>query len=397
MKKLTTLLMCLMLVAAAASAKPRKQLKKAKAINDSAFVADFSAMMDSLKVVGANVVVVKDNKIAYTHSFGLKSRELGEDMTPDAIFRIASISKSFAATAIMQLAEKGKIDLQGDVSQYLKFKVRNPKYPDVVITPEMLMSHTSSLNDTQGYWESFDSVDPSKNPDYAKCYNDYKPGTGYSYCNYGINILAAVVENVSGERFDRYVVKHIMKPLGLKGSHNVEDFDSTRFVTLYQMKDGVFVPQPQAYKRPAALHHYQMGESTVCFSGAGGVKISAPDLAKYMLMHMNYGKSPLSARRVLSTASARRMQTVITDDANANVGRLKERAGLGLVRTDEMTPGVDLVGHTGGAYGMIGAMFFNPEKKYGFVVLANSWGNIKVLQHSITLMYEHFIGPLPKK
>ena len=85
MKKLTTLLMCFLLVAAAACAKPRKHLKKAKAFNDSAFVADFSAMMDSLKVVGANVVVVKDNKIAYTHSFGLKSRELGEDMTSDAV------------------------------------------------------------------------------------------------------------------------------------------------------------------------------------------------------------------------------------------------------------------------------------------------------------------------
>ena len=398
MKKLTTLMMCFLLVAAAACAKPRKHLKKAKAFNDSAFVADFSAMMDSLKVVGANVVVVKDNKIAYTHSFGLKSRELGEDMTSDAVFRIASISKSFAATAIMQLAEKGKVDLRADVNKYLKFKVRNPKYPDVVITPEMLMSHTSSLNDSQGYWESFDPVNPDKNPDYAKCYNDYKPGTGYEYCNYGFNILAAVIEQVSGERFDRYVVKHIMKPLGLKGSHCVDDFDSTRFATLYALQNGVFVPQPQAYARPEVLDHYQLGIHTARLSAAGGVKITASDLAKYMLMHMNYGKSPLAARRLISAESARRMQTVITQDANAYVGKAeKELAGLGLMRTCELTPGVELVGHTGGAYGLRSAMFFDPNKKFGFVVITNGSASSKVLQRSLTLMYEHFIGPLPKK
>ncbi len=398
MKKILTLTLCLMLAAGAVSAAGKKQAKRPVRVSDTAFVADYEAMMDSLKVVGANVVVVKNNRIVYSHSFGLKNRERGEEMTPSTIFRIASISKSFTATAIMQLAEKGKIDLKADVSKYLDFKVQNPKYPDVPITAEMLMSHTSSLNDTQGYWESFDAVDPAINPDYAKCYNDYKPGTGYEYCNYGFNILSAVIEKVTGQRFDSYIVQHVMKPLRLKGSHCVDDLDTTRFATLYAMQNGVFVPQPQAYARPDVLDHYKLGKHTARLSAAGGVKITASDLAKYMMMHMNYGKSPLTKARVISEASARRMQTVITDDANAYIDKAeKERAGLGLMRTDEFTPGVELVGHTGGAYGLRSAMFFDPVKKFGFVVITNGSASRKVLQRSLTLMYEHFIGPLPKK
>lgn len=388
-KKIMFLAMCLLLAASVADAKSKKGGKAAARIDDAAFVADYEAMMDSLKVVGSNVVVVKDNKIIYSHSFGLKNRERGEEMTPNTIFRIASISKSFTATAIMQLVEKGKLDLKADVNKYLDFKLRNPKYPDVPITLEMLLSHTSSLNDSQGYWESFDAVNPDTNPDYAMCYNDYRPGTGYEYCNYAFNIMSAVIEKVSGQRFDRYIVQHIMKPLGLKGSHCVDDLDSTRFATLYAMENGVFVPQPQAYARPDVLDHYQMCKNTARLSAAGGVKITAMDLAKYMLMHMNYGKSPLAKARVISEASARRMQTVITDDANANTE--KERAGLGLMRADEFTPGTELVGHTGGAYGLRSAMFFDPVKKYGFVVITNGSGSRKVLQRSLTLMRDHFI------
>ncbi|MDO4510285.1 MAG: serine hydrolase domain-containing protein [Bacteroidales bacterium] len=399
MKHFLSIALCLLLVAGTASAKGKKRQAAAKPIADSAFVADYEALMDSLKVVGSNVVVVKNNKIVYSHCFGLKNREMGEELTPDAIFRIASISKSFTATSIMQLVEKGKLDLKADVNKYLDFPLRNPRFPDVPITLEMLMSHTSSLNDTQGYWTDFAPLNPATNPDgYAKCYNDYRPGTGYEYCNFAWNVMAAIIEKASGMRFDRYVVQNVMKPLGLKGSHCVDDLDSTRFVTLYAMENGAFVPQPQAYARPDVLDHYEMCKHTARLSAAGGVKITARDLAKYMLMHMNYGKSPLAKRRVMSEASARRMQTVITDDANAYVDKAeKERAGLGLVRAEEYTPGIELVGHTGGAYGLRSAMFFDPVKKYGFVVITNGSAGRQVLQRSLTLMHEHFIGPLPKK
>ena len=139
---------------------------------------DLQAMMKKMDVVGLSVVVVKKGEIIYTHSFGLKSIENNEPLTDEHIFRIASISKSFSATSIMQLAEAKKLSLEDDFSNLVGFKIRNPKYPNTVITLKMVMSHTSSINDSQGYF-NLDVINPNKNPDWAKCYNDYEPGTGY--------------------------------------------------------------------------------------------------------------------------------------------------------------------------------------------------------------------------
>jgi CubicO group peptidase (beta-lactamase class C family) len=133
-------------------------------------------MLDG-KAVGLSVAVVKKGKLVYNRSFGLKSIEDNQPMTNDCIFRIASISKSFSATSIMQLVEAGKVSLDTDVSDILGFKVRNPRYPDVVITLKLMMSHLSSINDSQGYF-SFDAINPAKNPDWAKCYNACEPGQG---------------------------------------------------------------------------------------------------------------------------------------------------------------------------------------------------------------------------
>lgn len=144
--------------------------------------AGLGQIMKDDKVVGFSVAVVKNNKIVYTKSMGMQDIEKNLPLTDKAIFRIASISKSFSATSIMQLIEAGKLSLDDDFSDLVGFKVRNPKFPNRVITLRMIMSHTSSVNDSQGYF-SFDVINPAKNPNWEKCYNDYEPGKGYMYCN----------------------------------------------------------------------------------------------------------------------------------------------------------------------------------------------------------------------
>src|SRR5690606_20997813 len=119
------------------------------------------------------------------------------------IFRIASISKSFSATSIMQLVEAKKLSLNDDFGNLVGFKIRNPKYPETVITLRMVLSHTSSINDSQGYF-NLDVINPSKNKDWAKCYTDKAPGTNYLYCNLNFNMVGAVIERTTGQRFDSY-------------------------------------------------------------------------------------------------------------------------------------------------------------------------------------------------
>ncbi len=145
MKRTILLLFALLFASASLFAQPEKA---AQAIRQ---------LMQEKPVMGLSVAVVKNNKIVYTHAFGLKDAENNIALKTDDMFRIASISKSFSATSIMQLVEKKKLKLDDDVSNLIGFKVRNPDFPGTVITLKMLLSHTSGLNDSEGYF-SLDAI-----------------------------------------------------------------------------------------------------------------------------------------------------------------------------------------------------------------------------------------------
>ncbi|WP_315814822.1 serine hydrolase domain-containing protein [Paraflavitalea speifideaquila] len=208
--------------------------------------------MKQSKVVGLSVAVVKNNQLIYTHSFGYKDLETNTPLTDSSLFRIASISKSFTATSLLQLVKAGKLSLHDDVSDLVGFQVRNPRYPDTRITLRMILSHRSSINDSQGYF-TLDAINPGKNPNWAKCYNQYAPDSGYMYCNLNFNLAGAILEKYSGERFDQYVKHHILDPLGLYGGYCVDSLDRSRFATIYEYKadSDKFIPSPGAYA-PAA-------------------------------------------------------------------------------------------------------------------------------------------------
>ena len=345
--------------------------KKSQDVDVAAFEDGIEQIRKDLHNTGLQVVVVKNNAIVYSKAFGYKNVATGEPLTEDNLFRIASISKSFTTTSLLQLAEQGKVSLSADVSELAGFPIRNPRYPDTPITLEMLLSHTSSLNDNEGYF-TLDVVNPDVNPDWALCYNDYAPGEGYEYCNLNLNLAGSFLEKISGERFDRYVYNHVLKPLGLYGGYCIDSLDRSLLASLYEETEdvngvegdpfGKFVcVDDEAYApRSERIQNYRFGYDTPVFSPTGGMKLSARSLAQYMLVHINYGTSP-SGVKIISESSARSMQTPRSED---------EHYGLSLWQTDRYSPGVTLVGHTGGAYGMRSAMFFNPVEKYGFVVIS---------------------------
>ena len=350
--------------------------------------AGIQKIMQEEKVVGFSVAVVKNNKIIYTHSFGMQDIEKNIPLTDNAIFRIASISKSFTATSIMQLVEAGKLSLDDDFSNLVGFTVRNPKFPNTVITLRMVLSHTSSINDSEGYF-TLDAINPSKNPNFAKCYNNYEPGKGYAYCNLNYNMTGAVIEKITGERFDQYVKHHILDPLGIYGGYCVDSLDKSRFATLYEYnKDSAkFVASPAAYNpRSEEIKNHTIGYTTPIFSPTGGMKISATDLAKYMIMHARNGK--FKGGRIISKKSSIEMQTKLSDDENY---------GLALETTSKLIAGETMCGHTGSAYGLYSAMFFNVKRKMGIVVICNGCGSSfdsgynTVIKRTVNTLYDAFI------
>jgi CubicO group peptidase (beta-lactamase class C family) len=346
-------------------------------------------IMQETPVMGLSVAVVKNNKIIYTHSFGLKDAETKTPLANDNIFRIASISKSFSATAIMQLVEAHKIDLDQDVSELVGFKMRNPKFPETVITLRLMLSHLSSINDSQGYF-TLDSINPAKSDNWFKCYNNYEPGKGYNYCNLNFNMIGTIIEKISGERFDSYIQKHILKPLSLYGGYHVEGLDKTKFASIYEYKtdSAKFILSPGAYApRTAEIAAYEMGYSTPIFSPTGGMKISAKDLATYMMMHCNYGK--YNGVRIISKKSSKRMQTPASEI---------EQYGFAIETSTKIIDGKVMTGHTGSAYGLYSAMFFNPDEKFGIVVISNgchpgySNGYNAVIRKTVNALYQNLIN-----
>ena len=334
---------------------------------------DIEKVMQDNKAVGLAVAVVKDTNIVYSKAFGLKDIEKNEPLELDDIFRIASISKSFTATGIMQMVEQGKIKLEEDVSELVGYPIRNPKYPDTPITVRMLLSHTSSINDSEGYYQPgvINILNPAVNETYANAYNDYEPGTSYGYCNLNFNMMGTILEKVSGERFDKYIVNHILKPIGVEGGYEVATLDFTKFVTLYEY-DAVndkFIPSPEAYApRRDQIANYEFGFSTPVFSPTGGMKLTPIGLAKVMMMHMHKGLAYNNGQpvRVIEESSAEIMQSRIaypTDEGDAY--------GFAIRTTEQLIDGVLMKGHTGGAYGVLTAMFWQPDENWGLIIMTN--------------------------
>lgn len=354
-------------------------------------------VMNDYQAVGIAAVIVQDGQIVYEKAFGHANLDSQTPLTTNHFMRIASISKSFTATSLMQLVEKGVISLDDDVSDLIGFQVRNPHHPEVPITLRMVLSHTASFRDPENY-STLDHINPAVNGDCRATYYDYAPGTGYNYSNLGLNFAGAILEKVSGVRFDRYVKDNVITPLGLHAGHNNDELDSTRRAAIYRYRDGQYV-ESDAYGSVAhRLDDYIMGYSAPIFSPTGGVKISAHDLATYMMMHMNYGQ--LNDVRIISEESAKTMQTPVwiklTDDY------YEDQYGLCLMEFVDFlddphynTPGNYPMGHTGDAYGLRSIMMWSPADGWGIVAITNGYvinPEKDVLEALTNAIYKAYFG-----
>ena len=353
---------------------------------------ELKEIIEKNKAVGLAVVAVKDGAIVYNKSLGYKDLENQIALGDSDIFRIASISKSFTATAIMQLVEQGKLNLDADISDLLGFKVRNPKYPKVPITVKMLLSHTSSMNDSNGYF-SINRINPDSSATWQTAWNEYEPGSNYEYCNLGYNTLGTILERISGERFDKYIVNNILNPLGVYGGYEVLSLDSTKFVKIYSYNkaDSTFTHSPDAYAtRAEEIENYVFGHSTPIFSPTGGLKISALDLAKVMMMHMNNGS--LNGVKIIDSVSSAMMQSKVADKTDEG-----DYYGFAIRTSDQLLDNHTMIGHTGGAYGVYTSMFWNKDKDFGFIVMTNGCNgryenNFMAIHREVdACLYNHFI------
>ncbi len=169
---------------------------------------------------GAAVAVVQNGSVIHANGYGLADVEWNVPIGTDTVFRLASVSKQFTATAIMMLAEQGKLSVSDPLTRFL------PKYPmsGHTVTVEQLLNHTSGIfsytSDPEFGTKMRRDLTPQQLCDeFSKIPFDFKPGTRYAYNNSGYVLLGMIIEQVSGMSYADFIQEHIFKPLGMKQSY----------------------------------------------------------------------------------------------------------------------------------------------------------------------------------
>lgn len=349
------------------------------------------SIMNEYKVIGLQAQVIKDGRTVWSNQYGWANLQKQIPVNSSTFFRVASISKTAVATAIMQQFEQGKFELDDDISDCLGYTVRNPHFPHDKITFRHVMTHTTSLQgdeETGDVYVTFSQACQNSNPPSLeqvvtpngrfytdKLWSPVKPGESFAYSNLTTMILGTLLEKLSGQRMDIYCREHVFAPLGMDhSSFNLQDFsDLNDLGVLYSFEpsDNEFTVGTDDLRgrkpEPLDLRNYVPGTTGAIFSPQGGLRTNSADLSKYLLMHMNNGE--LGGTRILSEETARLMHQV--HFSNTRPGELFTDIGLQFQITDQFVPGKKMVGHSGEAYGLLSAMYFSKEEKFGIVFIMN--------------------------
>ena len=215
--------------------------------------------MESDHLPGVAACIVKNGELFWSKGYGRADIERNIPMTPDSIQNVASISKTITTTAIMQLWEKGRFQLDDDINKYLSFSVHNPFNPNIPITFKHLLTHTSSIKDGSAYVESYSRGDPdislknwikeylTPNGTYYNKEENYfnlKPGEKWNYSNVSFGLLGVLIEEISNKSFADFCKEHIFLPLDMQESAwYLSELDISKHVVPYAyVEEGQYFP-----------------------------------------------------------------------------------------------------------------------------------------------------------
>lgn len=361
--------------------------------------SELETVFDSYQLMGMSVWVSVNDTSEQFH-FGLRDFNRDLPMNADSKYRIASVSKSVTALGLIKLYSDGLFDLDDDVSDYLGYTLRNPQYPNTPITFRMVLSHTSSLQDGDGYnpflQGTFNQLPVPNITEVLLSDGDYyttnmwrteTPGTFFAYSNINFGLVGALIEKISGERFDMYMKNEILDPLEIDASYNVRDLTDINDVAVLYRNNGGWQPQADNYQGiipdPLDIGDYVPGTNGIYFGPQGSLRISAEGTGVFLdYLETNGVDTGLS----INPQALQEMKAIAWDYDGSNGDNyfgLFNRWGLGLhhanVNTGDQICNLgtydSFIGHPGEAFGLVSDAYFNTQQNISFTLLINGIWN----------------------
>ncbi len=310
--------------------------------------------LKTFEVPGISIGIIKDNKVWYAKSFGVQSLHTQKPLTNKSVFHMASVSKPFAATAIMKLVEDGKLKLSDKLIQYLPtFSMKSEQYKD--ITLQHILTHTSGIPDVEDYnWKSpeYDDLAALR---YVKTFQDQKlefiPGKEHEYSNAAYNLLAAVVQNVTKKTFEDYMQQTFFNKMELQ---------NTSFSKLDVNSNLATDPHVEAA-------HFNIDKANIypynrIHAPSSTLHSNVDDMLLWAQLYLNKGN--FKNQQLFSKNTYKQLtQTVIPFENNR---------GMCLGWFTSMVNNKKMFRHSGGDEGYSTFFGFLPEENFAITIMANS-------------------------
>jgi CubicO group peptidase (beta-lactamase class C family) len=332
-------------------------------------------LMERYKVPGVAVSLVQGDAV-WSKGYGLADQAQGIPVTDDTVFQVASISKAVTSWGVMKLVEKGQLDLDAPVEQYLtRWHLPPSSFDASGVTIRRLLSHSAGLSTNNYYGLPPDQALPSLEESLSRISGGVQivmePGTQYNYAGGGFTLLQLIIEEVTGETFAAYMQREVLDPLGM--SHSSFEW----------RKD----------LRPAtAVGYTQSGSPYPNFlfteQAAAGLHSTAEDLARFVAAEMPGPNGEFPGRGVLAPETLDLMFEPLFP--------LQMGAAQGLGQSILTIPdGSKVIQHWGGSRGWRGYIAANPKWGMGFVILTNSDNGESLNQDTMMKLFiTLFIGKI---
>jgi CubicO group peptidase (beta-lactamase class C family) len=306
-----------------------------------------SEQVKTAGIPGLAVAVVRDGDVVFSRAYGVCKLGTDEKLTPNHIFHFASVSKPFVATAIVQLAERGKLELDDPVVKHLPyFRLADERYRDVTI--RQMLNHTAGMPDVEDYEWDRPQFDDEAAERYVRSMSAerllWAPGSSFEYSNMAFDALGDLIAKVSGVSFEEYIRINILEPIGMVDSSFVYPQIDEALRTTGHVDDPASASAVYPYNRRHAP--------------SSTLNSSVAEMTRWMLVNLNRGE--LDGRRILREESYDLLWTSTTEHTIGLSWFLYEEADVREIL------------HSGSDLGFRSYIVLLPDDGIG-IVLASNW------------------------